>query len=919
MLKTVPDERPLDPRRTAALRHEAGLLHGLAIRGVVRAIDFDESGSRPVLVLEDAGPQTLGEWLDQRRIRHQSFFELAIPLAETLAALHQHGIVHRDINPGNIVLDGQLRPTLIDFETATGEATWPQSLEVQPLQGTLPYLAPEQTGRMQRPVDRRADLYALGAVYYQMLTGTPPLSAPDSAALVHAILASAPVAPSHLRPDLPVQLSDVIMKLLVKMPELRYQSSEALVADLETARRYWAAGVEIPRFELGVVDRGGELEFPDDLFGRQEQLAELLRAFERVKDGQREFAFVVGPAGMGKTALVSALARRIGAGGWFCSGKAERLTDIAPYGVFRAALRCLLCDAQAGAPSLVDTLRERLHRALGAMVPVLIDLAPELEPLFGPQAPLPSVGPRQTEQRLEFALLTLLRTCATRERPLVVFLDDLQWVDPGSLRLIELIGRASDLHHLLVVCAYRADPEVREVEEMIARLRGAPTVRIDLGPLGRDAIAALLSAILRCSPERTGPLADVILPRTRGDPLFVRRLLELLHRTGLLARDAIRRDWYWDLLAIKQLPIAEDALGMMVAALHQLPAESQQAVTTAACIGSHFDVWVLAQACGQPLERAARALAPAMQEGLLAGAPQRYRSELAPVVPELGIGPACRFVDDRVRDAARALVTRDAAEVLHARIARALLATPSEAELERRLFEVVEHFHCALPQLTAREDRLFVCELELRAGRKASATAAHASALTFLLRALALFPEDGWDTHHRLGLELHSAAASGAYLTDRIALAEELLAAAFPRARSALERAELHQATLVALTARADYCGAIAHGRAALQELGCGVPERAEAAAAAELRAVEENRRGRSLDALLDAPEMRSPEARASVRLLQQLAVAAFLTDQALVVWAMLRIVNLSLRDGNSPESGSAFALYGTSARHERR
>ncbi|MBZ4421747.1 ATP-binding sensor histidine kinase [Myxococcus sp. RHSTA-1-4] len=922
VVKTV-QPGPLAASSSAMLCHEYAILRALDapdVPGVVKPLDLGEVAGMPALFLEDAGPHTLKEWLRRKPLGVDTFLVLALQLAATVEALHRRHVIHRDLNPANIIVAADSQHlTLVDFDSSTQVAGLAHAPGIPAeFQGTLPYIAPEQTGRMNRLVDHRADLYSLGATLYELLTGAPPFVSTDPAELVHAHLARPPVSPSSVHPAVPEALSGIVLKLLAKMPEERYQSAESLRLDLLEAQRRWRGAGRVGPFELGRHDIAQALIVPETLYGREHESAALWRALERARSGASARVLVEGPAGIGKSTLVERLRRKVEdeGQGRFISGKFDELHGNLPYAplleAFRRLLRTLLATP-AGLPAWKRSLRE----ALGTNARVLTDVLPELEQLLGRQPPVPTLEPLESENRFLLTFQAFVQALAEEARPLVLFLDDLQWADSASLRLLRGLAMAPDLHHVLLVCAFR-DEELKPghpLARALADIAGADALveHLHLAPLDTEALTALCAEALRSPPERVRPLATRVWQKTAGNPFFVGRFLRHLHQAGLLTYDVERGAWEWDLAGVERSGVTENVVELMVLAIRRLPERTQRVLKVAACFRDRVDLWLLSALVDQPAGETAGALWSALREGLLV--PQgegprftRPQDVDAPLVQEASY----RFVHDRVRQAAYSLLSRDERQVLHLQLGRRLGEALSESEPDERLFEVVDHLNLGAAGVKDAAERLRLAGLNARAGRRARAAAAFGPALAYLTRGLELLPQDAWRSHPELALRLHREAAECAYATGHHARAEALIQEALAHTASRFEQADLYNLLVLACTAHRAYSEAFHWGRQGLRLFGLELPEHdVPEALSAELAEVERNRRGRSLEELLAAAPMHESEQLACVRLLASLGSPAFFSNPALFSFIRVRTLNLTLQHGNTPDASLAYVSYG--------
>jgi predicted ATPase/signal transduction histidine kinase len=904
VVKTVLADRPARQEAEAGLAGEhqlLGRLNGAA--GVVRPIALERAGGLPALVLQDAGPRTMEQCLGGQALPLPRFLGLATKLCEVVAGIHAHQVVHADLNPSNVVFDEAGNLTVIDFDGAIAAAAGRLIDESRELASNLLYLAPEQTGRMNRPVERTADLYALGAIFYTMLTGGPPFPFADPVELVHAHLARTAVPPAVVDPRVPPLLSDLVMKLLAKMPERRYPSAESLAADLRRAAARLDPAGEIRPFELGVTELASELPPPERIFGRDPEVEQLSAAWQRVRAGGRELLCLQGAAGEGKTALASELARRVtGQGGWFLAGKCDLPAGNTPYGplvdAFRVKVLALLEQPSAG----VALWRERIREAVGANGRVLTELIPELERLIGPQPALAAVGALETENRFRLVLQAFVRLLAAPEHPLALFLDDLQWADAASLKLFRDLATAPEAAHLLLLAAYRGEevpgegPVARALQAIVQA--GVPAQTLDLGPLTADDVLALLADSLRCPPVSARPLAQLVRRKTAGNPFFIQGLLRFLHQSGLLVFDGTAAAWVWNLNEIEKVALGDDVVQLLLRALGQLPADTQELMTVAACFGRTAPLTRISALVGRPSATCAQSLARAVRAGLLVAAEGRSGPE----------GAAVTFVHDRIQQAAYQLSDERRRRHLHRRIGELLLSGLAATD---SVFQAVDQLNLGTETTAAPDEWRTLADLNLRAARQAKGTSAYGPALEYLRRGIALLPASAWETSRELYFSLHREAIECAYVTGENELGDQLFEEALSRSPSRLLKADLCGLRAVANIGRIAHQEGVHWGLVGLRDFGVdllGVDS--QAAVAAEFAAVTRNLGDRPPGALLEAPRMRDPEQLACMQLLAKVSSAAYVGRPDLAPFMAARMVNLSILHGNASDSALAYVSY---------
>ncbi len=896
----------LDPRSDERLRQEYALIGDSIAPGVVTRLSLEEIDGRPALILADVGHTNLDEWMRRSRLGLSTFLGLAVQMTAALASVHGRHIIHRDVSPANFVLDEEGRVTLVDFDLGTMAVGMSQApAEVEALEATLPYLAPEQTGRVRRPVDQRADLYALGAVFYEMLLGEPPFPSSDPLEVIHGHLAVIPTAPHALRPEVPQLLSEIVVKLLAKMPEWRYQTARSLLSDLEEARRRWSATGQIEPFELAQLDRR-ELHIPSKVFGREREGSELEGALARTVAGANEVVLLQGLAGSGKTALVERLRLEHEQGAWFGVGKCEQLAGNVPFAAFTQAVSSLTAKLMELPAAAREEYRMRIQAALAPNGRVLTEIAPELTQLLGEQPELVSVGPVEAANRAELTLLLFVQALARPERALVLCLDDIHWIDQASLKLIVRLASASDIRHLLILLAWRSEEVSPEHVASLAldeiRRAGGNVVTLEVKPLHEEAITSLLSETLHVPRERCRPLGALMVRKTGGNPLFVQRFLRLLCESDCVTFDLNASEWTWDLARISNLAVPQDLVDLLVGSIRRLPPLVQEALAVAACIGTRFDVELLAHVLAQDATSVSRALTIATLEVLIV--PSGDASVHGPT--------SYRFVHDRVQQASYALSPEARRAALHLTIARWLYEHSASGDLaEQHIFEVVDQFHRGIDLVESESERSLLLELNERAARKAKAAAAYAAALTYLCRAIALLPPDAWSNCYEVAFHLHREGAELAFATADLGGAEALSEAALTHARTRLDRVTIHTLRTRGYTLMRDFTRAVNAGQECVRLFGFDLldpdPDAAIRSAFAE---VERRLLGRAAETLLDAPLASDLEQVALQRILSELLPLSYQWDpkrySMIVMWG----VNACIEHGHTVFSSHIYVSF---------
>lgn len=882
------------------LAHEYGLRQVLDSTWAVRPLELVRDQDRPMLVLEDPGGEPLEDMLGSP-LEIERFLRLAIATAGALAKLHRQGLVHKDLKPVHLLVDaaGQVRLTGLGLASRLPrERQAPTPPEF--IAGTLAYMAPEQTGRMNRSMDSRSDLYSLGVIFYRMLTGALPFSAADPMDWIHCHIARSPIAPGERLPGVPAPLSELTMKLLAKTAEERYQTSAGVQHDLRHCLAEWDAGGCIHSFALATNDLPDRLLIPEKLYGRTGEVQVLLDAFETVlAKGQPELVLVSGYSGIGKSSVVHELHKAlVPARGLFASGKFDQYKRDIPYATLAQAFQALVDQLLSKSEAELRQWQAALNEALGASGQLMVDLIPQLELVIGKQPPVSRLPPQDAHRAFQVVFQRFLSVFATAEHPLCLFLDDLQWLDAATLDLLEDVLAHHD-RHLFLIGAYRdnevspAHPLMRKLEAI--RRLGAPVREIVLTPLAHTDLTQFIADSLRCDPERAAPLARLVHEKTGGNPLFVIQFLHALVDEALVTFDHANAKWAWSLHRIQSKRYTDNVVDLMVAKLNRLPARSLRVLQQLACIGHRAPFDLLATVCEAPAEQLHADLWEAVRSGLVLRSDTTYA-----------------FHHDRVQEAAYSLIAQDSRADKHLRIGRLLTTSTPPTQRGEIIFEIVNQFNRSTHLITGRQERDEVAELNLHAAERAKSSTAYASATRYLAAGAALLDESCWETRHALAFRLELQRAECAFLTDATEEAEQRLAQLALRARNTVERSRVTCLQIDMHTTLDQGDRAIATGLAFLRELGMNWPEEpTEEEVRAEYELTQAQLAARSRDELLGLPLMTDTEAVATLDVLSKLTVPAFFNKVPLYAVLVCRTVRLILASGNSDASPAGYVRLG--------
>jgi len=884
------------------LEHEYELKAELDADWAARPIALTHHNGGMALVLEDPGGTPVDQLLG-RPLEVAHFLRIAISLAGALRHVHERGLIHKDIKPANILLDSASGGVwLTGFGIASRlprERQAPAPPEV--IAGTLAYMAPEQTGRMNRSVDSRSDLYALGVTFYEMLTGTLPFTAADPMEWVHCHIARQPAPPNERVAGVPGPLSAIVMKLLAKTAEERYQTAAGVEADLRRCLADLELHGRIDRFSPGEHDGSDRLLIPEKLYGREREIEALIAAFDRVvAQGATELVLVSGYSGIGKSSVVNELHKvLVPPRGLFAAGKFDQYKRDIPYATLGQAFQSLVRALLGQSETELGRWRDSLSEALGPNGQLIVNLVPELELVIGKQPAVADLPPQDAQNRFQMVFRRFLGVFAHKEHPLALFLDDLQWLDAATLDLLEHLITHSEVRHLLLVGAYRdnevgpSHPLLRTLEAI--RKAGARVEEIVLAPLGLDNVGQLVADALHCKPESARPLAALIQEKTGGNPFFTIQFFAALTEEGLLAFDPVTRAWQWDIDHIRAKSYTDNVADLMAGKLKRLSVATQEALKQLACLGNVAPIATLARVHGQSEEAMHAALWEAVSAGLVVHQDN-----------------ACRFVHDRIQQAAYSLIPEAQRTEVHLHIGRVLLASMTADELDEYLFDVANHFNRGAVLLVDRGEKARVAMIELRAGRKAKASTAYASACVYVVAGMALLDESDWDRQYDLTFSLWLERAECEYLTGQLASAEARLSLLSTRARTVVDSAAVTRVRINLYTNLDHSDSAVEVGLEYLRRFGGQwSPHPTEQDVRQEYDRLWQRLGPGSIEGLLDLPLMNDPDRRATMDVLTVLTSPALFTDLNLFRLVVGRMAALSLEHGNSDGSCLAYAWLG--------
>ncbi len=884
-----------------------------------------------VLARPHVAGQNLRQWSGERSRTLGECLRVLIGLCHNLEHLYRHNIIHKDLKPDNIIVGPEVAYTaIIDYGLATQLNLKNQYLgNPERLEGNLAYIAPEQTGRMNRVVDYRCDLYALGGIMYELLTGRKPFESDKPIEVLYGLLAKSPTPPAVLKPGLPPVLDQICLKLLRKNAEDRYQSAERLRHDLDRCLGAWQESQTIADFPIAQNDLPLRFKLPARLYGREREHAALLQAFEKVARGQKMLVSIGGFSGIGKTALVNDLQIPIsGKNGFFVSGKFEQYQRNIPYFAWKQGLEKWVDWLLTGNRDYIAIWAKVLKNNLGDLLGVLVDLAPGLEKIVGPQPAPPELPAVENQNRFHFVASAFMKTVCTKEHPLVFFLDDLQWADPASLNLLRVLMTEPGLGSLLLICAYRDNetdanhPFLRTLNTIekewkaLNDLDNGPThapdqvliQHITLPNLEETHLQSLIRDAVSFKPEQVAALSRLVYAKTQGNAYFSHRLLESLYQEGAIRfiRDNGHSRWHFDEAQGKKFGFSDNVVALLEHKVGQLTTQTQELLRKAACIGLRFDLQTLGIVARQLPAQVVFRLKEALQEELIA--PTAGDVGLF-VVDNDNLGQfKYQFSHDRVRQAVYARIPQAERQSLHRQAGQLLLETLPEQEQEERIFEIVNHLNEAGDQVA---DHLQLANLNYKAGIRAINTTAYGPAFEYLSRAIECLPSDRWTSHYDLTLQIMNARAEAAALEGDYDAMDPLIEEIMLHAKTPFEKVSALEIKINSLFLRQKIKESVALGFEALKLLNTRMPKKVTAATMlVELLRTNWELRGKTTQQLMDMPLMQDPTVLSAVRIMAKLGPAVFFTDPQLFLWLNLRMTRLNIRYGTSLTAAYAYANY---------
>jgi predicted ATPase/signal transduction histidine kinase/tRNA A-37 threonylcarbamoyl transferase component Bud32 len=947
ILKVIKEDFPsLDA--IARLKHEYQVTAKLDLEGIVKVLKLETYQNRLALVFEDFGGISINELLysnmekpgQERKpspLSVEMFLKTALQLTKAIVSLHNHQIIHKDIKPANIIINRQTgQVKLTDFSIASRLAKeTPHLSNPNQLEGTLAYMSPEQTGRMNRNLDYRTDFYSLGVTFYELLTGELPFQSHDPLELVHYHIAKEPPAIAELNPHIPNAIASIVVKLMAKNAEDRYQTAKGILADLEICSEQLQVAGGITDFTPGRLDILSQLLIPQKLYGRETQVNLLLEAFERVSKGSSELMLVSGYSGIGKSSVVNEVNKPITRQkGYFISGKFDQFKRNIPYASLIQAFSSLMRQLLTESSTNLGKWHDKILEAVGANGQVIIDVIPEVELIIGKQPEVADLTASESQNRFNSVFIDFIRVFAQKQHPLAIFLDDLQWADSATLKLMQLLIADPSSKYLLLIGAYR-DNEVSPTHTLIHTIEEIKSNKkavnnIVLQSLSLKDVTQLVADTLKDNTAKINDLAELICNKTGGNPFFFTQLLQTLYQEKLLKFDFSDGKWQWSIAEIQSVGITDKNVVELVASrIRQLPKSTQEILQLAACIGDKFSLDVLSIVNEKSPNITASTLYSALQSGLILPLSDAYKIPLVldadienlhsnflhPSMYDLKYKFAevsYKFLHDRVQQAAYSLIPESAKQETHLKIGRLLLRqTPAEL-LTENILDIVNQLNVGIELIKNQSEKDELAKLNLMAAKKAKASTAYESAIKYLNFSLENLSKNSWQQHYSLTLDIHTDLAEAEYLSGDFEKSKRVANTSLENSKDVLDKIRIYSIQIQYCIAENHIQEALDIGIKALRLLGVKLPRNAKlphvlsAIVMTQLMLVGKNTKDLAL-----LPRMIDPYKLAAMQILMIMAPSAAQAGSLYFPLLILAMVRLSLKYGNSDIATFGYDLYG--------
>ncbi|MDQ0921092.1 histidine kinase [Paenibacillus sp. V4I5] len=918
IIKTLRSDFPISAD-IARLKREYEIGKMLDFPGIVKPLALPKHQNSLALIMEDFDGETLSAYFPMFRQSIQAFLIAAIQLVKIVGDIHQRYVIHKDIKPSNIIINPEKQiMKLADFSISSFTRERQEMLDPMMLEGTLSYMSPEQTGRMNRIIDYRTDYYSLGVTFYEMLTGRLPFQTEDPVELIHCHFAVTPIPPESLRMGIPKPLSDIVMKLLSKNAEDRYQSAYGIIQDLEHCLMLSNSGEEMTEFTVGFYDMTDMFQIPQGLYGRTQEIENLLHVYGRAVHGSLEAVWVTGESGYGKTFLIAETMKTIMKdNGWFLSGRFEPNKQHVSYHALSRALRQLVRQLLTEKDHQIEQYRGRLQKILGTSGKVLTDLVPDLVLLIGEQPIAKQLPPQETQNRLHFLLQQFLLIFCAKDRPIVLFLDDLQWADAASLQFLDLLLNDSQMKYFLFIGSYRSEYDtnwlsstrVQLLDKLPERL---VTERIILQPLEIADVQQLIAESLKTEQQKVVELAQLVLQKTGGNPFFVKQFLTALHEQNLLTFNYEVNRWIWDIGEIQKLRITDNLMFLLAEKLQRMPPRTQYLMRLAACLGASFDLEALGIISKMSFTDVLHELEIAIQNGLMIPVGTDYKFFIEMQGNSTARDIRFMFVHDSIQEAVYGSIEESELPEMHLNIAHQLLEQLPEDQAQPRLFDIVNHMNMGSNLLTERQELIQLLEFNLGAGRKAKSSNAYRSALQYYNKALALLKLVEGVELNDLSFSIRLEKSEVLYLNGQADEAEISYEELLVDARTNELKLEVYNLQVILYTNVGKQHKSVEVGLKALAEQGIRVSKEPTGVNIFfEYMKLKAMIGRKNTLQLYDLPIMEDEYRTKLMNLMMSIAISAYFVNTNLFVLFMFIMTKHALKYGNTPMMAYVYGCYG--------
>ncbi|GAA0178858.1 AAA family ATPase [Clostridium sediminicola] len=831
----------------------------------------------------------------------KEFLDISIKIVEALDEIHKKKIIHLDLNPENIFINLKGKIRIADI------------YETIPLKRSgLAYIAPEQTGRIYKKVDYRADYYSLGICFYELLIGETPFKNMDNTELVYSHLAIEAIDPDRINTEIPKVVSDIIMKLISKMPEDRYQSLKSLKKDLNTCKKSFDEKGNIEFFQIANEDMSNIFEIPDKLYGRNKEINELLRIFKKVKKGNKELVLIKGYPGIGKSSLVKEINNSVvKENAYFIGGKFQQFKNNTPYSAIISALKYLIKDLLKEPADKLKTIREKILKEVGNNGRVITDIIPSLKLIIGEQNPITELGIIEAQNRFNLVFQNFMSVISSEDCPIVMFIDDLQWADPASINFIQMLMENKAIKNLLIIGTYRDNKTILEkpLESMINVLhkKGIITNKISLNPLNEKDIRMILKDTLIetiGNEENLKELSCFVYEKTGGNPFFTRQFLGYLYNKEYIWFHYELMKWCWNIEEIKKQNITENVVELLVGKIKILRPKSIEILKLGACIGNTFSLTTIAMINKKPKETIQKDLQQAINEGLI------FVSEKDNGLSKKALN--YRFLHDRIQQAVYSMIPDSIKDETHLSLARLLWENQDNREEGEGLFQIVGHYNAGRNIINNQEEKIKLAELNLKASKMAKKSSSFDFSFLYLKTGIELLGEEPWSNHYQLALELYSNASEGAYLISDYEMMEFYCEEVLKNAKSLIDKIKIYTVKIEAYQAQMKLQEALKTGISTLELMGVDIPhepDRLDVDKAFE--SVSNAMEGIKIEDLENLPEMKDPLKLAAMEILLGCVSVTYKAAPLLTPIVVCKMVELSIKYGNTPFSAGVYVSYG--------